>query len=320
MDGVWADDLHHQIRRALAGDRDGYFQDFSGTAGDIATTIRQGWFYRGQKSAFLGRSRGSDPAGLAPEQFVTCIQNHDQVGNRAFGDRLHHMIDLAAYRAASVLLLCCPQTPLLFMGQEWAASSPFQFFTDHDEGLGKLVTQGRRREFELFEAFTNPQTRDTIPDPQALDTFRNSRLNWEERDANPHAATLRLYQALLGLRRGEPALRFGGVKVEASGNAALLLRRPAPEHAGSGGQGADLLAVVQLKGAGTIPLAETPLAALDSGFGWQLLLSTEDPRHAPDPQPITIGGEASARLITFTRPGAALLRAARATGAKSELH
>jgi maltooligosyltrehalose trehalohydrolase len=317
MDGVWADDLHHQIRRALAGDRDGYFQDYSGTADDIAATVRHGWFYCGQKSAFLGRPRGSDPAGLAPEQFIVCIQNHDQIGNRAFGDRLHHKVDLAAYRAASALLLCCPQTPLLFMGQEWAASSPFQFFTDHQEGLGKLVTEGRRHEFKRFEAFANPQIRETIPDPQAIDTYLNSQLKWEERKKNPHASTLAFYQALLGLRRTEPALRSReAAQVEAAGRTALLMRRPV--NGLPGGQEADLLLVVQWSGGGAIHLDETPLAALDTGLEWRLLLSTENPQFAADPQPIRIRGEESAPRITFARTGAVLLKAAHAAGAKSE--
>ena len=208
MDGVWADDFHHQVRSALAGDRDGYFQDYRGSTEDIAATARRGWFYCGQQSVFLNRPRGSNPAGLAPAQFIICVQNHDQVGNRALGDRLHHTIDSAAFRAASALLLCSPQTPLLFMGQEWAAGTPFQFFTDHREDLGKLVTEGRRREFQRFKAFADPQTRETIPDPQALETFLNSRLRWEELEADEHAATLRLYRDLLRLRRSEPALGF----------------------------------------------------------------------------------------------------------------
>jgi maltooligosyltrehalose trehalohydrolase len=326
MDAVWADDLHHQVRRALAGDRDGYFQDYSGSTEDIAATIRKGWFYCGQKSVFLGRSRGSDPAGLAPEQFVVCIQNHDQAGNRAFGDRLHHKLDLAAYRAASALLLSCPQTPLLFMGQEWAASSPFQFFTDHHEGLGKLVTEGRRREFKRFQAFSDPRTREAIPDPQALETFLDSRLKWDERDADSHAATLRLYQALLRLRRSEPALggrpsggdalatgesRSSPAQAQAFGNAAVLIRRRAPAASEQQQEEGDVLIAVQLAGGGTIELSRAPLAALTAGAGlkWELLLSTEGSQYAVDPRPIRIGGYDPAPRIIFLRPGAVLLKA-----------
>jgi maltooligosyltrehalose trehalohydrolase len=332
MDGVWADDFHHQMRAALAGDRDGYFQDYTGSTDDIAATIRKGWFYCGRKSVFLGRPRGSDPEGLSPAQFVICLQNHDQVGNRAFGDRLHHSIDLAAYRAASALLLCSPQTPLLFMGQEWAASSPFQFFTDHHEGLGKLVTEGRRREFQRFKAFSDPKTRESIPDPQAVETFLNSGLKWGERDADSHNATLRLYQALLRLRRTEPALgaRPQGdpsplpadaisraAQVQAFGDNAVLVRRSAPARRDSEGQDGDLLIAVQLAGPGTIDLQRAPLATLRSGLAWKLLLATEGLQYAAYPRPIRIGGKESAPRIIFLRPGAVVLKAAPTGAAES---
>ena len=159
FDAVWADDFHHQVRRCLAGDSDGYYADFTGRPDDIAATVRQGWFYRGQRSAYHETPRGSDPEPLDYAQFVIAIQNHDQVGNRAFGDRLSASIDAASYRAASMLLLLAPELPLVFMGQEWAASTPFQYFTDHEPELGRLVTEGRRREFARFEAFARRGTR-----------------------------------------------------------------------------------------------------------------------------------------------------------------
>jgi maltooligosyltrehalose trehalohydrolase len=142
LDGVWADDFHHHVRRALAGDAEGYYADFTGAVVDIATTLRQGWFYTGQPTVRSGEPRGTDPSVVDPRRMIICIQNHDQIGNRAFGDRLHHTIDVAAYRAASALLLLAPETSLLFMGQEWAATSPFQFFTDHEPALGAKITDG----------------------------------------------------------------------------------------------------------------------------------------------------------------------------------
>src|SRR5262249_54373377 len=141
LDAVWADDFHHHMRRALAGDREGYYATFSGAMSDLAATMARGWFYCGQRTR-RGRRRGTDPRGLAPRQFVICLQNHDQIGNRAFGERLHHQIEPGAFRAASTLLLCAPETPLLFMGQEWAASTPFLYFTDHRRELGKRITRG----------------------------------------------------------------------------------------------------------------------------------------------------------------------------------
>lgn len=135
---------------------------------------------------------------------MICLQNHDQIGNRAFGDRLNPAIDLAAFRAASALLLTAPATPLLFMGQEWAATTPFLYFTDHEEDLGKLVTEGRRQEFRHFLAFVDPEARERIPDPQAVSTFEASRLDWSEPERAPHASILRLYQALLPSAAGNP--------------------------------------------------------------------------------------------------------------------
>ena len=200
-DAVWADDWHHQMRRRLAGDCDGYFGDYTGSTADIAATVRRGWFYTGQYSNYLKAPRGSDPSGIEPARFVVCLQNHDQVGNRAFGERLHHQIDAAAYRAASLLLLSLPQTPLLFMGQEWGATSPFLFFADHAAELGRKVTAGRRREFARFAAFADEGARERIPDPQAPGTFAASQLDWTERERPQHASISRLYAAALAFRR-----------------------------------------------------------------------------------------------------------------------
>jgi maltooligosyltrehalose trehalohydrolase len=138
---------------------------------------------------------------------VYCLQNHDQVGNRAFGDRLSAVVSPAQYRAVSTLLLFLPMTPLLFMGQEWAASSPFLFFTDHDAELGRLISEGRRGEFAAFAAFADPAGRARIPDPQAASTFEASRLAWAERDSGEHARVLDLYKRLLSLRASDPVLR-----------------------------------------------------------------------------------------------------------------
>ena len=240
LDGVWADDFHHQVHVALTGEQDGYYANYSGSSADLAATLRQGWFYQGQATPEAGQPRGAPADDLALSQFVYCIQNHDQVGNRALGERLSQSVGLDAYRAASALLLLLPQTPLLWMGQEWAASTPFLFFTDHGAELGRLVTEGRRREFAHFSAFSGA----TVPDPQAEASFLASQLRWEEREQVPHAGVLQLYTDLLALRRQHPALRATGrdaLAVEAVGERALLLRRGAP-----GGQ--TLLAAINLGG------------------------------------------------------------------------
>jgi len=306
LDGVWADDFHHQVRRHIAGDDEGYYRDYTGTTEDLATTINQGWFYTGQHSVHLDQPRGTDPVGIEPRKFTICLQNHDQVGNRAFGDRLHHQIDLAAYRAASALLLTAPQTPLLFMGQEWAAGAPFLYFTDHDEDLGKIVTEGRRREFRHFLAFVDPEAREKIPDPQAISTFETSRLDWSELGREPHASTLRLYRALLALRRSESALRSNrseSHEAVALDDDSLMLMRESTE-------GERLLIVVRLRGSGAVDLSGREEIAPGDGRRWELVLTTEDNPFAPDPSPpwLELGG--SSLLIRFARPSAVILREA----------
>jgi maltooligosyltrehalose trehalohydrolase len=299
LDAVWADDFHHEVRRCLAGDNEGYYRDFSGTVADIATTVRDGWFFKGQRSEHFGGPRGTDPAGLPPRRVVFFLQYHDQVGNRAFGERLHHQVDPAAFRAATVLLLCAPQTPLLFMGQEWAAPEPFLFFTDHEPGLGRLVTEGRRREFRGFAAFSDAAQRERIPDPQALSTFERSRLDWSRRDEEPHASTLRLHKALLRLRREEPLLRDApgrSVHVDGVDEGSLVIEY------GAGGRA--LLVVVRLRGTGAVR------ATGGRDRGWQAVLTTEDAGFAPGAQPPSIEREGNGLVLGFSRPGAVVLRAA----------
>jgi maltooligosyltrehalose trehalohydrolase len=288
LDAVWADDFHHQVRVALVGERDGYFGDFTGTATDLAATVRQGWFYTGQRTPRTGQPRGSDPSGLAPSQFVFCVQNHDQIGNRAFGDRLHHAVDLDVYRAVSALLLLLPQIPLLFMGQEWAASTPFLYFTDHDPALGRLVTEGRRREFAAFAAFADPLTRLQIPDPQDPSTFALSRLSWDERHAGTHAGIERLYRRLLGIRRTDPVFRDRRkhLDVAAADERTIVLQRN------------QWTLVVRLEHAALVDL-DLPATST-------VVLTTEDEAfcergHLPD---IDI----AAGTIRFHRPAAVLLR------------
>jgi maltooligosyltrehalose trehalohydrolase len=286
-DGVWADDFHHQLRRLLAGDREGYYRDFRGNINDLAKTIRQGWFYCGQKSVCSGRPRGTDPAGLHPRQFVYCLQNHDQVGNRARGDRLHHVIDAAPYRAASALLLGLPHTPLLFMGQEWATSRPFQFFTDFPPTLGQRVTEGRRRDYGQFKEFSDPKMRNRIPDPQAESTYLASRLDWSERAREPFAAMYRFYRQLLRLRRQARSLRGSDFTITAHGSAGLLLERRT--------EGETLHFAIRLRGRGTVPLPHAP---------GEVVLTSESAEFCADSQEPRI----DTRGVHFRRPGAVVLR------------
>ncbi len=264
LDAVWADDLHHQLRRHLAGDTDGYFENYSGSTEDIAATLRAGWWRPWEESESPGASEAAAPAEqLSHTRFVHCIQNHDQVGNRAFGDRLHHEIEPGAYRAASALLLLSPATPLLFMGQEWSASTPFLYFTDHPEELGRQVTEGRRNEFAGFAAFRDEELRETIPDPQAVTTMEASRLDWDERSEPRHEGVLRLYRTLLALRRDRVPQAF---EVEPLGDGAIAMRR------------GELLVIVNLRGEIRVSLPDLPLTAARAERVWTPLLATEEVR------------------------------------------
>lgn len=302
LDGVWADDFHHQLRRALAGDSDGYYTDYTGSTSDIAATLTRGWFFTGEHSPYLGHPRGTDPSGLPPRAFVICLQNHDQVGNRAHGERLHQQIDPAAYRAAVALLLTAPHTPLLFMGQEWATSAPFLYFTDHHDELGHQITAGRRREFARFAAFADPAIRDRIPDPQAVGTFGASRLPWDERLHGIHAGTLRLHAALLALRANDTTLQaaaHGPVTAVAVDADTILLLRAAPHQT--------IAVAVRLRNAGIVDIGpHVPPGTGDSP--WEVVLTTEDAAFVDEGLVPQLDMSAGRLAITFQRPSAIILR------------
>jgi maltooligosyltrehalose trehalohydrolase len=207
LDALWADDFHHATRVTLTGEHDGYYAAYQPGPREIARTISRGWLYEGQPRPSDGKPRGASADALTAEQFVYCIQNHDQIGNRAFGDRLNHAVTLDAYLSVSMLLLFLPMTSLLFMGQEWASSSPFLYFTDHEAELGRMISEGRRREFEGFRAFSGHGEERSVPDPQAQGTFQQSKLDWHERDQAEHARVLELYRAALALRRSDRVLQ-----------------------------------------------------------------------------------------------------------------
>lgn len=207
LDAIWADDFHHQLRVLLTGERDGYYAAYDPTPAALAHAIERGWSYEGQSYSPWGRPRGTSADSLLAEQFVYCIENHDQAGNRAFGERLSQQVSPEAFCAASTLLLFLPMSPLLFMGQEWGASTPFLYFTQHNPELGALVSKGRREEFKSFQGFSDPEARARIPDPQDAATFERSKLRWDERRAPGHARILSIVRELLRLRREDPILR-----------------------------------------------------------------------------------------------------------------
>lgn len=221
FDAVWADDFHHTVEVATI-EGSVYSPNFKGELKELASVLEQGWFYCGQVAPKSKKPRGTPSCGLSPERFIYCISNHDQAGNRALGERLNHLVKPEVYRAASALLLITPYTPMLFMGQEWAASTPFQYFTDHHGELGKLVEAGRRREFK--DAFKHLSD---VPSPQDPATFQRSKLQWDETAKGEHAGVLALYRELLRLRHAHPEFRPAsrdGFQVAALDSEVLALR------------------------------------------------------------------------------------------------
>ena len=197
MNAAWADDFHHTMRVSQTREDHAYLGFYEGSLEEIADTIRHGWLYRGQEHPKMDRPRGTECIQFSPERFIYCISNHDQVGNRPFGERLHQTIPEGAYRALSLFFCLVPYTPLLFMGQEWGASSPFLFFTDHPQDFGRLVAEGRAREF----SFDAKEHHRPLPDCQAKSTFEQSKLKWDELEKCPHRELLLLYREALKMRR-----------------------------------------------------------------------------------------------------------------------
>jgi len=205
MDAAWADDVHHALHAALTGEVAGYYVDFT-DADALPRALCDPYLYDGAYAPFRDRLHGR-PADedLAGHRFVACLQNHDQVGNRALGDRIGQLVSEGRARIGAALLLTSPYVPLLFAGEEWSASTPFRYFTDHaDPELGRAISEGRRAEFAHFG--WDPAR---VPDPQDPATFEASRIDWSERDREPHAGMLAWYRALIALRREQPELRDG---------------------------------------------------------------------------------------------------------------
>ena len=202
-DAQWNDDLHHALHVLLTGETDGYYADYADDpVGKLGRALAEGFVYQGEPSSFRGGVRRGEPsADLPPAAFVAFLQTHDQVGNRAFGERIDAIADPALMPAALACVLLAPQVPMLFMGQEYAASTPFLFFCDFAPELAAAVREGRRDEFGRFAAFRSAQARDAIPDPNEPGTFSASRLRWSERETPPHRERLALVRHLLAARR-----------------------------------------------------------------------------------------------------------------------
>lgn len=207
LDAQWNDDFRHSLWTVLSGEQNGYHGDF-GSIADIAYAYDHIFVYDGRYSHYRGRKHGRAPLGIDRRRFVVFVQNHDQVGNRAIGDRPTSILTWSKLKIAALVVLTSPYVPMLFMGEEWAAETPFQYFTDHqDDNLAQAVRQGRLRDFAAFG--WEPER---IPDPQAPETAHGSKLIWDELERDPHAEMLAWHQQLIRLRREHPALTAGTIE------------------------------------------------------------------------------------------------------------
>ena len=214
-DAQWNDDIHHVCHVLTSGESDGYYSDYADRPAKLlGKCLTEGFLFQGQPSAYRnGKHRGEPSRDLPPSSFVNFLQNHDQVGNRAFGERISSYARPDAVKAVMAILLLAPSPPLLFMGEEFAASTPFLFFCDYEGDLAKTVREGRRAEFAKFAHFRDAATRDRIPDPNAEGTFLASKLDWDSQKKSQHMEWLNFYSHLLALRKREivPLLReIGG--------------------------------------------------------------------------------------------------------------
>lgn len=208
----WNDDFHHCAHVLATGENEGYYADYTSSVAQLTRALAEGFAYQGEPSTAWGsKVRGSRSSHLPPIAFIDFLQNHDQIGNRAFGERLSTLAPHALVDALTAVLLLSPHIPLMFMGEEWGETRPFAFFTDFGGDLADAVREGRRREFARWSAFTDPASRNAIPDPNASSTFEGSKIDWSAPERDNHRARLNLVRELLSIRAREIAPKLEGV-------------------------------------------------------------------------------------------------------------
>lgn len=219
LDAQWSDDFHHSVHTLLTRENLGYYSDFGGIP-PLATTLRDGWYYSGQHSNHRKRGHGNSAHGISPAKFVVCSQNHDQIGNRAAGERLSSLVNFEALKLAAGITLLSPFVPMLFMGEEYGENAPFQYFTSHgDPDLVEAVRRGRREEFAAFG------WEGIVPDPQDEQTFARSSLNHSLKQEEPHQTLWRFYQRLIQIRDEQSLGTLSSPSVRELGGCALLIMR-----------------------------------------------------------------------------------------------
>ena len=271
LDALWNDDFHHSARVALTARNEAYYTDYLGRAQELISAVKYGFLYQGQRYKWQKQRRGTPGLDLRPAQFITYIQNHDQVANSATGQRLHQLTSPGRLRAMTALLLLAPGTPMLFQGQEFAASSPFHYFADHRPELNQQVREGRTQFLMQFPSLAQPEMRDFDIDPSDPATFERCKLDLRERQR--HAGIYALHADLLRLRRDDPVFRLqkrGGLDGAVFSDEAFVLRY-------FGQNGDDRLLLVNLGRDLHLDPAPEPLLAPPEDKLWELLWSSEDP-------------------------------------------
>ena len=273
LDALWNDDLHHSAMVALTGRREAYYSDHAGTPQEFISAVKRGFLFQGQRYAWQRHRRGTPTDGVPPEAFVTFLQNHDQVANSARGLRCHALTSPGRYRALTALILLGPGTPMLFQGQEFAASAPFLYFADHAPPLANAVREGRAKFLQQFPSMATPEVAACLPDPAAPATFERCKLDLAERERHPEAYAL--HRDLLRLRREDPVFAAQG----ANGVDGAVLSAEAFLVRFFGAADDDRLLLVNLGADLGLEHAPEPLLAPPAGARWRLAISTEDPRY-----------------------------------------
>ncbi|HEY7716393.1 MAG TPA: malto-oligosyltrehalose trehalohydrolase [Candidatus Binatia bacterium] len=273
MDALWNDDFHHTALVAMTGRNEAYFTDHLGTPQEILSAVKWGYLYQGQRYAWQKKRRGTPAFGIPPAAFVNYIENHDQVANSGFGARVHALTSPGRYRALTALMLLVPGTPMLFQGQEFAASKPFLFFADHEPELAAAVQKGRAEFLTQFRSLATPEAQRRLAAPDDPATFERCKLDFSEREL--HAEVYALHCDLLRLRRQDTTFRSqrrGALDGAVLSQEALVLRYFAED-------GADRLLLVNLGRDLHLDAAPEPLLAPPEGQRWDTLWSSEDPRY-----------------------------------------
>lgn len=273
LDGLWNDDFHHAARVALTGKNEAYYTDYLGRPQEFISALKWGFLYQGQRYKWQRHRRGTPSLNLRPEQLVIFLENHDQVANSGRGERIHLLTSPGLYRAMTALMLLAPNTPMLFQGQEFAASTPFYYFADHKDELAELVRRGRLEFLAQFRSLAMPEMRACLIDPSSHEAFERSKLDFSERER--HSAIYDMHRDLLKLRREDAVFssqRERGIDGAVLGDEAFVLR-----FFGDGGD--DRLMLFNLGVDLNLNPAPEPLLAPPQGKLWTQLWSSEDCRY-----------------------------------------